>query len=1635
MVSATYIPNLESDPMLYPPVQNGASQPAQRPSPASVQNTTPNPKQRMSLDVANARRPPQIDGSNNQPQPPAQDPARYWTLDRVVAWLAENNFSTDWQQTLKHLNMHGDRFLDIGRGHSGRGSFLLMYESIYPELAKQCERSGTGWDQQREREAGIRLLKLVRDIVENGDALVTITKSAGLRRSSAHLGAMDIGPDINRPDGYAPSTPSTAGPLADSPQPDGIITPGAYSLPKHRRQSSNQRPAANFFGNGLLNDHLTRSPDVEGYLRMTDLSRTKRPSPEGSREVSAATSTHTIEDKTLSAKHSSDNSPQLSPSFNVSRSSASPPATTAPSLPPRIGAHRRVQSQDSNIPKITSTTSQQYLGPHDLHLTPSPRISMQESRLVVPEGSGKMMIDGALSAKEHRRFFDKIRGRRGDKRKDELQPLGDDVHPQSPSSPVGFRGNLPSSSGKPGDVRSDVHDRPPSRMALGNHEKEKKKAASTSQVAVKGHRTKRWIMATPDCFNYRLIDVTDIQTLDEFRTVLCKDFTSIDVARLAIFTTTPGKPEHEHYEPLGDLSFAQVIKQADSEASLKIYVNNLSTNPSPLPMDNLSNSAEIRPDGLNIANIDDKASSPMFATFDTGTPGSSSVETPAIGTTTDPKSLSRAVEHDNLVKDGSPTVVPNRPLKGETTIDDPRLEATRKQLGYMPGGRRRGAKDSPTEPSAVITRGTGVIDFDLRRQSPFPDKRSEPLVPRRAPPPAPPESDMLKKVNSLTKKSGQPKRWSGISSRPESRLGKPSAEENAPDLPLNRRRRLHNDSLSNAKDLAIAIPPPRIPSASIEKPTTPTEVIPSSSPRFNRTPSGRDVPRALTQVGFGKAISGAGSPRGSSPSSPGFTLSKGNVAFKIPDYVDREEEIAEVESRLVLDNMTADLPPSTTEPEEIEEEDFVGAHNDSAEVSPAMARPPPLLSRVSTRPSQGPELDFKEEPVVFDNPNADDAVLSDEDSDDGLFAVPLAGATAKDAADHDEDAEVQSQHSYETSPRTSRASRKFDFFSPSIPDSATLIPSTPNTMSTIRDPELRGPDSAVVESWTPDSPNDFDRSVRRQSFASDVWAHRPPAEALVEHLDEFFPNVDLDQPMLADREEAEASSPSSFYRPTSQPLEEDPHHEPATSSGDEDLRRSALMEATKLKRKTGAQTIAQKSIQRARGLGRTKSIRDVVKDAYPHLAKNSIPVWHPNGNSVRVGDLGRRKSTKMFGAKIEQIKPPRGSRLIQLDTIHQNTPATVPQRQATFKWVKGQLIGKGTFGRVYLGMNTTTGELLAVKQVEVRPGRAGQDEEKRKEMVRALDGEIDTMQHLDHVNIVQYLGCERKEFSISIFLEYISGGSIGSCLRKHGKFEEPVVSSLTRQTLSGLAYLHHEGILHRDLKADNILLDTDGTCKISDFGISKKTNNVYGNDASNSMQGSVFWMAPEVVRSQGQGYSAKVDIWSLGCVVLEMFAGRRPWAKDEAIGAIYKLGSLNQAPPIPEDVSGTISPAALSFMLDCFNMWVCPVICRLSRANACLVVTRRTGRRRIRCSARPFALRIRTSTFWTRSCTQRSGPCFEAGATRSQSSRDGVDGQRPHVRSGVWLSSAPCAAPVPLFLFFPSFSSSSNALFCKSRAW
>lgn len=253
-------------------------------------------------------------------------------------------------------------------------------------------------------------------------------------------------------------------------------------------------------------------------------------------------------------------------------------------------------------------------------------------------------------------------------------------------------------------------------------------------------------------------------------------------------------------------------------------------------------------------------------------------------------------------------------------------------------------------------------------------------------------------------------------------------------------------------------------------------------------------------------------------------------------------------------------------------------------------------------------------------------------------------------------------------------------------------------------------------------------------------------------------------------------------------------------------------------------------------------------------------------------------------------------------------------------WMKGSLIGEGSFGSVFLALHAITGELMAVKQVEIPSATKGTEFDQRKNnMVTALKHEIELLQGMHHPNIVQYLGTSTDDQYLNIFLEYVPGGSIATMLKQYNTFQEPLVKNFVRQILAGLSYLHSQDIIHRDIKGANILVDNKGGVKISDFGISKRVeaSTVLGSRASSgggghlhrpSLQGSVYWMAPEVVRQTA--HTKKADIWSLGCLVVEMFIGAHPFPDCSQLQAIFAIGSNQARPPAPEHVS----PEAKEFL-------------------------------------------------------------------------------------------------------------------------
>ncbi|PWA88516.1 phosphorylase kinase, gamma catalytic subunit [Artemisia annua] len=256
-----------------------------------------------------------------------------------------------------------------------------------------------------------------------------------------------------------------------------------------------------------------------------------------------------------------------------------------------------------------------------------------------------------------------------------------------------------------------------------------------------------------------------------------------------------------------------------------------------------------------------------------------------------------------------------------------------------------------------------------------------------------------------------------------------------------------------------------------------------------------------------------------------------------------------------------------------------------------------------------------------------------------------------------------------------------------------------------------------------------------------------------------------------------------------------------------------------------------------------------------------------------------------------------------------NKPDSLTKTPRQSRWQKGKLIGRGTFGSVYVGSNRETGALCAMKEVEILP-----DDLKSAECIKQLEQEIVVLSQLKHPNIVQYYGSEIVEDRFYIYLEYVHPGSINKYVREHcGGMTESIVRNFTRHIVSGLAYLHSTKTIHRDIKGANLLVDANGVVKLADFGMAKHLDG----QVNLSLKGSPYWMAPELLQSESQKDSnpdlaLAVDIWSLGCTIIEMMNGKPPWSEFEAPAAMFKV--MKETPPIPE----TMSPDGKDFLRCCF---------------------------------------------------------------------------------------------------------------------
>ncbi|CAI9757020.1 unnamed protein product [Fraxinus pennsylvanica] len=225
------------------------------------------------------------------------------------------------------------------------------------------------------------------------------------------------------------------------------------------------------------------------------------------------------------------------------------------------------------------------------------------------------------------------------------------------------------------------------------------------------------------------------------------------------------------------------------------------------------------------------------------------------------------------------------------------------------------------------------------------------------------------------------------------------------------------------------------------------------------------------------------------------------------------------------------------------------------------------------------------------------------------------------------------------------------------------------------------------------------------------------------------------------------------------------------------------------------------------------------------------------------------------------------------------------------EWIRGPLVGRGATAAVSIA-TMASGEVFAVKSSDLSCSSLLQ---KEKSLISQLDSPY----------IVKCLGSEitfeNQRHVYNLFLEYVPGGTLSDQITKQGGcLDEFTIQFYTHQMLEGMNYLHMNGLVHCDIKGQNVLIGKDGV-KIADFGCAKLMQEG-GGSAKSAFSGTPAYMAPEVARGEEQGFPA--DIWALGCTIIEMATGSNPWQEmEDPVSALYRIGYSGTSPEYPSWLS------------------------------------------------------------------------------------------------------------------------------------
>lgn len=223
-------------------------------------------------------------------------------------------------------------------------------------------------------------------------------------------------------------------------------------------------------------------------------------------------------------------------------------------------------------------------------------------------------------------------------------------------------------------------------------------------------------------------------------------------------------------------------------------------------------------------------------------------------------------------------------------------------------------------------------------------------------------------------------------------------------------------------------------------------------------------------------------------------------------------------------------------------------------------------------------------------------------------------------------------------------------------------------------------------------------------------------------------------------------------------------------------------------------------------------------------------------------------------------------------------------------------IGEGSTGTVCIATDKTTGRKVAVKKMDLR-------KQQRREL---LFNEVVIMRDYHHPNIVEMYDSFLVGDELWVVMEFLEGGALTDIVT-YARMDEEQIATVCKQCLKALAYLHSQGVIHRDIKSDSILLAADGRVKLSDFGFCAQVSQEL--PKRKSLVGTPYWMSPEVISRLP--YGPEVDIWSLGIMVVEMVDGEPPFFNEPPLQAMRRIRDM---PPPKLKNTHKVSPRLQGFL-------------------------------------------------------------------------------------------------------------------------